>query len=255
MTAATEGFSNFDMGRVVGRVFGVIGRNLVVFVLLAVVLAGIPVGIARYFQQTSLLSGGFGAGLITFCASLLSFLATNVLQAAIIHGTVDDLNDKKASFGDCLSTGVRFLLPVIGISLLTGFAVGLGCILLLVPGILMLLAWFVNVPVVVVERKGVFDAFGRSAELTKGHRGALFGLLAAYVIVAWIISAVGLALTGGLDLAALSAGGFRPAQWVVLTVLQVIEALIGAAGVASVYYELRSIKDGVGPGSLAAVFD
>jgi hypothetical protein len=30
--------------------------------------------------------------------------------------------------------------------------------------------------------------------------------------------------------------------------------LIGAAGVASIYYELRLVKEGVGPEQLAAVF-
>jgi hypothetical protein len=255
MTTAAEGFSSFDMGRVVGRIFGVIGRNFVVFALLAIVLAGIPVAVARYFQQTAVLGGGFGIYLISACASLLSYLGMNVLQSAIIHGAVDDLNEKKASFGDCLATGIRFLLPVIGLSILTGLALAVGFILLIVPGILMALAWTVNVPVLVVEKKGVFDAFGRSAELTRGHRGAIFLLFLVYAVVTWIISAVGLAVTGGLDLAALSAGGFKPAQWAVLSVLQVIEALVGAAGVASIYYELRSIKDGIGPSQLASVFD
>jgi hypothetical protein len=189
------------------------------------------------------------------CASLIGYIAMNILQAGVIHGTVDDLNGEKADFKDCLVTGARFLLPVIGISILTGLAVAVGLVLLIVPGVLMMLAWCVNIPVVVVERKGVFEAFGRSAELTRGHRGAIFLLLVIYAVIAWIVSAVGLALTGGLDLAALSAGGFKPAQWALLTVFQLVEALVGAAGVASIYYELRSIKDGVGPSTLAAVFD
>jgi len=32
-------------------------------------------------------------------------------------------------------------------------------------------------------------------------------------------------------------------------------AVIASAGVASIYYELRSIKEGIGPEALASVFD
>ena len=255
MTAAAEGFSNFDMGRVVGRTFGAIGRNFVAFALLALVLAAVPEGIARYFSQTAAQYGRLNAFLIALGSGLLGSLAMNVLQAAVIHGTVDDLNDKKTSFGDCLSTGLKFLLPVIGVSILTGLAVAVGFILIIVPGIMMALAWCVNIPVVVVERKGVFDAFGRSADLTRGHRWAILGLVVVYGILTGIIGLVAVAVTGGFDLAALSAGAFKPVEWIVLTVIQVAESLVGAAGVASIYYELRSIKDGVGPSALASVFD
>ncbi len=76
-----------------------------------------------------------------------------------------------------------------------------------------------------------------------------------YGILTGIIGLVAVAVTGGFDLAALSAGAFKPVEWIVLTVIQVAESLVGAAGVASIYYELRSIKDGVGPSALASVFD
>ena len=42
---------------------------------------------------------------------------------------------------------------------------------------------------------------------------------------------------------------------VVAPILQTLGALIGAAGVASIYFELRTIKEGVGVEALAAAFD
>ena len=254
MTVAEGVSPRFEIGRVASRTFGVIGRNVVVFALLAVVLAGVPQAISRYFAQTAVLGGGFGAGLISFCAGLVGFVALSVLQAALIHGTIADLNGRRANFNDCLSTGLKFLLPVIGISILTGIAVAIGFVLLIVPGVLLALAWCVNVPVVVVERKEVLAAFGRSAELTRNHRGAIFVLAIAYVLVVWAVDAVGLAVTGGINLTVLS-GSFNGAQWAVLTVLQVAQSLLGAAGIAAIYYELRSIKEGIGPEALASVFD
>jgi hypothetical protein len=36
---------------------------------------------------------------------------------------------------------------------------------------------------------------------------------------------------------------------------QMINAILSAAGTASIYYELRQIKEGIGPEALASVFD
>jgi hypothetical protein len=254
MTVAEGVSPRFEIGRVASRTFGVIGRNLVVFLSLATLLAGVPQAIVGYFTLTAVFgSGGASAFLISGCAALIGFVAMGVLQAALIHGSVADLNGRKANLSDCLSTGLRFFLPVIGVSILTGLGIAVGFVLLIVPGVLLALAWCVNVPVVVVERKDVFAAFGRSADLTRNHRGAILVLVIAYALVAGILQQVTLAVTGGFSLATL--GSFNATQWVVLTVLQVAESLIGAAGIAAIYYELRSIKEGIGPEALASVFD
>ena len=39
------------------------------------------------------------------------------------------------------------------------------------------------------------------------------------------------------------------------TITAIIYVVIAAAGIASIYYELRVIKEGIGPEALAAVFD
>ena len=46
--------------------------------------------------------------------------------------------------------------------------------------------WAVIAPVIVVERRGVFDAFGRSRQLVRGNGWPVFGT----VLVAFLIAAV-----------------------------------------------------------------
>jgi hypothetical protein len=118
----------------------------------------------------------------------------------------------------------------------------------------MFLAWAVIVPVLVVERTGVFGTFGRSAELTKGHRWAILGL----AVVVWLISLVlGLAILPFQSALVLPGGGILAMTPLLIVngVVNVITTTIIAVGTASVYYELRSIKEGIGPEQLAAVFD
>ena len=254
MTAEALGAPRFDIGRVVKRAFGSIGRNLGAFSLLTMLLVGIPDILANSGRMLSAGAPWLEGGALQGLGSLINLVGVYVLQAALIHGVVADLNGRKASFGDCLATGFRFFLPVLAIAILTGLGVAVGLVLLIVPGVLLALAWAVNVPVEVVERRGVFGAFGRSAELTRGHRGAIFLLMFCYVIAMGIVSMVGLTLGGALTPENLQQG-FSGATLAWMTVLNMIEGLIGAAGVASIYYELRSIKEGVGPEHLAAVFD
>ena len=59
-------------------------------------------------------------------------------------------------------------LIVVGI--LAGIAIAIGFVLLIIPGLFLITIWSVIVPVIVIERTGVFDSFGRSRELVKGQR-------------------------------------------------------------------------------------
>ena len=56
------------------------------------------------------------------------------------------------------------------------FGVMIGMILVIVPGIILLLMWWVYIPAIVVEGKGIIGAFGRSRELTRGRRWHILGL-------------------------------------------------------------------------------
>jgi hypothetical protein len=128
--------------------------------------------------------------------------------------------------------------------------------------VLLALAWSVASPAAVMERTGVFGALDRSRVLTRNHRGAILGLSVLYFVILLTVQAVAHPIVFG----AFGAMAFRAApttnvqamlgvQTIVTLLVQTLTAMISAAGVASIYYELRLIKDGVGAEQLAAVFD
>ena len=129
--------------------------------------------------------------------------------------------------------------------------------------VLLALAWSVAAPVLVMERTGVLGAFTRSAELTRNHRVAIFALAILAAVIGFMIQALatGIVMGGALSMANVTTAGGGGMIGVVIAqaattlVAQTINALIGSAGVASVYYELRFVKEGVGAEQLAAVFD
>lgn len=239
----------FELGRVIQRTFGAISRNLPVFLGLALLLTGLPAFVVAWAQVNSdsnaaALAGGLG--------TLVNLVTTYILQAALVHGTVADLNGRRASLGQALRVGGRMFLPVLAISILLGIAVGLGVLLLIVPGLIMLTIWMVAVPAQVVERTGVFGAFSRSRDLTRGNRWKVFGLMLIFFLLGGLMlllaGFLGYAFTPDAD-STMSIPGA-----VVLAFTQAVSAMIAAVGVAAIYYELRSAKEGVGPEALAAVF-
>jgi len=241
------------MGRVIQDLFGVLGRNFVTFLVLALILVGLP-GLLAGYVQMNLLGQGH---LVDWRASLMSFvplLGGLILQGTIIYGAVTDMNGKRAALGDCLSIGLRSFLPLLAIGILLGLAVVLGCILFIVPGLMIAMAWCVAVPSYVIEQPPLLESFGRSAELTRGNRWRIFALFIVYFVAFIIIEAVFGIFGTASRLAA--GGGIPLMQAIVLTpLISVASAMIGATGAAVLYVELRRIRDGVGPAGLAAVFD
>jgi hypothetical protein len=278
---AVPAAAGISMGRVISRLFEVLGRNLLLFLLLSALLVGLPTGVFGYVQvsvMTPLLTPGTPAGDpsalmanlfsplrigIGVAAWLASIIGNAVLQGAVIHATVSDLSGKRPAFGECLGTGFRFFLPLVAIGIIFAICFVFGLLIFIVPGVLLALAWCVAAPVEVMERVGIFGAFARSAELTRNNRGAIFGLAIAFGIAQWIVqtllsTVMSVGMGGYAAAAGPSSSAFQKlfvVQMVISLVVATVFASVGQAGIASVYSELRHAKEGVGVEQLAAVFD
>lgn len=252
---STEYTDKFSIGRVVSRTFSVIGRNAATFIPVALVIL-LPMAVMSFITGTpSPTTGMRTSGLLLGLAEgLVNIACIYLLQAALVQATITDLNGQRPSLGNALSAAFGLALPVIVISILTGIGVALGMILLVVPGLMLLCAWCVAVPVRVVEDTGISESFGRSRELTKGHRWPIFGLLLIYGIIAILLGLLA-AVVAGISLGDVSQARGNTPYIVIMWLMQVFTAVISGVGVTSLYYELRTVKEGVGPQQLAAAFD
>jgi hypothetical protein len=142
--------------------------------------------------------------------------------------------------------------------------VTIGFLLLIVPGLILMVAWSAAVPAKVVEKIGVFEALTRSRDLTRGRRWPIFGLFVLDAIAAGVLNAVILAafapfaLGKSLPMGA-SVDGVAQSMSIVQLVadplVATITTLVSTAGLATLYFELRGSREGVGPEALASVFD
>jgi len=267
MTFERERAERFDLGRIVSRTFGTIRGNISAYYALALVSSGAPVALTHMLQignlahpdATSAFASVFSA--TTLLVWLVAVVAQALCYCFLISGALAALDGRRVTIGEQVRAGLAVVLPVIGIQILSGIAIGVTSLLLIVPGVIVACMLSVSVPAEVAERTGVLGALSRSAVLTKGHRWSIFGLLVLYIValgvVATILSlVVGLIFFGGVGKSYLTADG-SPLAYLGVIVMAFVSAgytMVSAVGLAALYAELRLVKEGPKTNSLAEVF-
>jgi hypothetical protein len=253
--AIIDTVGDFQIGRVVSRTFGVLSRNAITFAIIGAVimvpllLVNFLAGSPNYIVIGTTKGWGLGAAMV-----LLQLMFPSLLQAALVQGTISDLNGQRPTLGQSLSAGFAVFVPVVLISIVNWLGIIFGMILLIVPGLMLMTVWAVVIPVRVVERTGFGDSFSRSGALSKGSRWKIFGLLLIYGVIAIVLGWLATAVTGvGIAKAGTMMNNtpYIVLEWIVRLVM----SLLGAVGIAATYYELRTVKEGMAPQQLAAAFD
>lgn len=236
----------FDLGRVIERTFGAVGANAATLLLASLLLYGLPQALVALGLAGFKVEGNFfNSLLVTLSGWVASLVCGILLQGVVTHTVVEDLFGRKPTMADSLRAAMRSFWTLFAVGLASGLAMGLGLMLLVVPGVFLILMWFVVGPVVVAERADFSDAFSRSMKLTENHRWMLLLLLAIYLVAVIVFSYP-------IDKIAAQ---FGAAGVVVTAVLNSLVSLVAAAGVAAIYVELRTVKEGGGRDSVAAIFE
>lgn len=249
MATSGENAAKLDIGRVVQRGFDVLGAQFAPSLALSLLLAGLPNGLLAWVGATA--AAGSAPNLFNLMSFgpllVLGWLAATLggclLQAALINAALDQLNGIEPDFGRSLARGLRLVLPLLGLSICVGVLTVIGFMLLIVPGIMVYVALIVSAPAL-VEEGGVFYAIERSRELTRGSRWRLFLLLLLFFV----------AYLAVLGLAGAAIGDGPILQAIVQGLATAMTASFVAAMTSSLYFELRTNKEGATAGGLAEVF-
>lgn len=183
--------------------------------------------------------GGLGA--------LVNVLVGFVWAGVMCLAALDALLGKRHTLGQYLGQTLRHAAPVVALGVLLSLAVGLGLVLLIVPGLYLFARFLPLTPAVVFENAG-WSGLGRAQGLTEGHRWPLVGasllLGLALLVPAVVLSPIFLAPSTPW-LAALLAEGVFSGLYVALI----------AVFTALVYLRLREIKEGASQAEIAAAID
>jgi hypothetical protein len=123
--------------------------------------------------------------------ALISVVGYFWVQAALIE-TARDVRDGRAdrSIGETY-VAVRPRLPsAIIAGILAAIGIGIGLILLIIPGLFLLTIWSMVIPVVVIESRSAGEAFTRSREVVRGNGWSVLGLIIVVFLLVAITSII-----------------------------------------------------------------
>jgi hypothetical protein len=146
-----------------------VGATVIVMVIGWVVgfAAGIAQGIMAANDQPEL----------AFAANIMGSIVNQFISIFLGIGQVQIClklaRYQPANIGDLFAGGPRFL-PTLGISIILGIAIGLGMLLLIIPGIIVALYFWPAYYLVVDDKSPVSDSLGTAAKITEGNRLTTF---------------------------------------------------------------------------------
>jgi Uncharacterised protein family (UPF0259) len=212
-----------EPGRVIGEAFDTYRNHAGALLGGALIVIGIAAVINGIFATTD--------SLALVAVGVLISIVAGVLYAGYVVKLVQDVRDGRRDFsvGELFSAAAPYIGTLFLNGLLAGIAITIGFVLLIVPGLILITIWSVVAPSIVVEDRGVIEAFGRSRELVRGNGWNVFGaIVLAFLIV------IGISIVAGLIGAALGDAG----RVILQAIANVLTAPIAALVASILFFDL-----------------
>jgi len=271
-------FEPMSVGRIFDKAFTIYRHNFVRF-LTIVALIQVPIALIGLLS-TNFMYGGVSAGadageqtvaaprigdpemgsgttvadslrpaaiiLMMSVSAVLALVGNMLCQAALAKSVSEYYLDREITVGQAYRFVLPKLLTLIGASLLVGLVVGFGFLLLVVPGVIFSLWFYLTTPCIVVEGRRAAEGMSRSRALVSGNLGKTFlvGLLA--MLIAWVV-AIPFGVVSGLCTKFFLRDNFMLATTVrhlANVIPQILAMPIGASAFILLYYDLRIRKEG-----------
>jgi hypothetical protein len=222
------------IGEVLGEAWSLYTRFLGRFFLTALLVFALLDLLSALVDRAA--GNGWAAGVFwSLVGAVIAVVGYFWVQAALVE-TVNDVRDGHAdrTIGETYSAVRPRLAAATIAGVLGAIGIGIGLVLLVVPGLYLLTIWSMLIPVVVIERRSAGEAFTRSREIVRGNGWSVFGLVIVTFLTVGVISAViralFLPLPGFLDV------------WLGSVVAHSLTVPFAAAALTTAYFHLATQK-------------
>ena len=191
-------------------VIGGAGRAVLIYVLILGIFSGIGGLFGLVSMEDNLFSARWiGGGIDTQTAGLFQGLFALGNMVLFVIASYFLLVQMLHALGRSMSAGARFW-SFVGMSILAGIGVGIGFMLLFIPGIIVMVRWSAANGYLLSGEHSITDSLGASWEATKGHGWSIFGAGLLLWIGLTVLNSVILGVVMGTGIATGGGGLFSP---------------------------------------------
>ncbi len=248
----TQQFEPMSSGQILDKVFRLYKENFVRFIA-TVAIIQVPLALITMIWLATVVAQirtgePSTAGLIVgpLALTFLSIVGQSLCNGALIKSISESYLGNEVT----VSESYRFILPKLGTliwaSILVGLVVMVGFVLLIVPGIIFLLVYYLTIPAIVLENLKARQGMGRSKLLVKGNLGKVFVIGLVVILIGIIVGQV-FEYLGGFLVQAAAVTDLKTSILIgqmSSLIGQVLVMPIGAAAVILLYYDMRIRKEG-----------
>ena len=235
------------VGEILDTSFSLYRRHFGALATVALICTGIPL-VLRLFLETE---GGIWTNVPLGLLYLLSVVVLNlVATAATVFIVSESYLGRPITAREALQRATPYMGRILVCSLLMALAVGVGFLLLLIPGIILGVGLALAIPAVVLE-PGLSPsaALSRSWELTRGARWRIFGLGITLLVLLYV-PVVAVSGLFAIFLPQAVSGSFGPAELATIAglaiggLVQIFIYPLFYCVLTVTYYDLRVRKEG-----------
>jgi hypothetical protein len=224
---------------------GIIALPFLVLFVINIGIASLAPGVrgsaAGTVPSPRLLASMIGGGL-TF--GLLYLFLLGAAQAATVFAVSDLYLGRSTGLRECYRRVGGKAFRVILILILTALIVGVGFLLLIIPGIILLCRTAISVPASMLEDSKSIRSIERSMELTKGYSGQVFLIFVLVWVLTWLVAIIFQTPFAFLMQAQHTVSfGTLVLQYLSSFVSQVLVGPIATIAFSLMYYNLRVRKE------------
>ncbi|MDG1707399.1 MAG: hypothetical protein P8H03_01485 [Emcibacteraceae bacterium] len=230
-------YSDYSIANVFKNTFKVMIENPMLYGVIAFVFVVIELLGAMYFNIDDLTMVDFSP---MFFMSMIFYLVLYFCVFVFVtDNTYGTLSNQEYQGGPYLTRILSILFPMIGLCLVMGVFIGIGFLLLIIPGIYLMLKYYVALPVKIIENRSIFDTMSRSDDLTNGHKmSVFFTVMIVFVVIFIFMFGATMLLLGSLttaeDLSLLQS----PFYLIISSILNAAFSIFGIIFPTAIYYEL-----------------
>ena len=237
MTSPVPPLRPLTLGEILDVSFGLYRSMFLTLLVVGVAVHLGPVLIQTYLQASGRI---FLLDFVNLGYWLLAVIMNSVGVAATTSIISEAYLGRRISAAEALRRALPLIWPLLVVSLLSSLLIGIGFMLLVVPGVILLSGLLLaSVAMVVEAPPRATTAMARSWELTRGYKGQVFGaVLVAFLLL--LIPRIAVSTLWGL------AGGSSSALLPLVTssILEVMVYPYLYTVLTLVYYDLRIRKEG-----------